>query len=118
MKREFLDYVEDILQTSLSIQKFVGGMSYDQFAADEKTVFAAIQGFEIIGEAVKHIPADIQQIYPEIPWSIMARMRDLLIHHYFETNFPVLWDTIQNRLPSLILEINKMIKDYNPLDDR
>jgi uncharacterized protein with HEPN domain len=90
MEREFLDYLDDILHTAKSIQGFVYEMSYDQFTNDEKTVLAVIQGFEIIGEATKHIPGYIRVSYPEIAWNSMARMRDLLIHHYFDTNYSII----------------------------
>ena len=113
MEREILDILDDILHTAKSIQGFVQGMTYDQFTADEKTFFAVIQGFEIIGEAAKHIPKDVRIAYPEIAWNAMARMRDLLIHHYFGTNYAVIWETIEIRIPPLIVDIQKVIKDYN-----
>ncbi len=113
MKRDFLDYLDDIFRTAKSIQGFVLGMTYDDFVADEKTVFAVIEGFEIIGEAAKHIPKDIQNLYPEIDWTSMAKMRDLLIHHYFGTQYSILWETIENRIPLLLMEIPKIMRDHN-----
>ena len=112
MARDFIEYLNDILNTAQSIEKFVAGMSYDDFAEDQKTVFAVIQGFEIIGEASKNIPIDIQKIYPEVDWQSMMKMRDLLIHHYFGTQYSILWDTIKNRLPGLIEILPKILHDY------
>ena len=48
--------------------KFLDHMSFDAFTKDEKTIFAVVRGLEIIGEAVKHVPPQIRQKYPEIPW--------------------------------------------------
>ena len=42
--------------------KFVEGVSYEEFAKDDKTIFAVIRAIEIIGEAVKNIPEDIERI--------------------------------------------------------
>jgi uncharacterized protein with HEPN domain len=112
MPREFLDYLTDILNTTKSIDGFVTGMTYTDFLADEKTVFAVIQGFEIIGEAAKDIPQEIQVQYPEIDWTSMAKMRDLLIHHYFGIQYPILWETIENRIPSLLSDLPKIIGKF------
>jgi len=112
MPRDFKEYLVDILQTARSIQNFVSDMTYDDFIADEKTVFAVIQGFEIIGEAAKNIPKDITEIYPEIDWSAMSKMRDLLIHHYFGIQHSIIWETIKKRIPLLIEKLPEILKDY------
>jgi len=112
MARDFTEYLIDILNTAQSIEKFVNGLSYEEFVEDQKTVFAVIQGFEIIGEASKNIPKEIQKIYPEVDWQSMIKMRDLLIHHYFGTQYSILWDTIKNRLPGLITILPKILHDY------
>lgn len=44
-------------------EKFVSGMSYEEFAKDDKTIFAVIRALEIVGEAVKHIPLDVRRKY-------------------------------------------------------
>ena len=62
---------------------FVRDMSYEEFVKDTKTVYAVIRAIEIIGEAVKNIPEDVRNKYPEIPWRAMAGMRDKVIHAYF-----------------------------------
>lgn len=39
---------------------------------------------------------------PEVPWSAAARMRDRLVHHYFDINLDVLWSTVTEDLPRLL----------------
>lgn len=51
--REFLDYLGDIRDAIVRAQKFVGGMTFEQFAADEKTTFAVVRCLEIVGEAAR-----------------------------------------------------------------
>jgi len=64
MKREFLDYVDDIIGATDDAMGFVEGMSYDEFARDKKTIYAVVRAVEIIGEAVKKIPDSIRKKYP------------------------------------------------------
>jgi len=91
--------------------KFVEGMSYEEFAKDDKTVFAVIRAIEIIGEAVKNIPEDIRKEYPEIPWKGMTGMRDKVIHGYFGVDIKVVWDTVTKRIPGLKPLVENMLEE-------
>ncbi|MDI6689664.1 MAG: DUF86 domain-containing protein [Actinomycetota bacterium] len=72
MEREVGDYIEDIIDAMDKAVSFVENISYEEFAKDDKTVFAVVRALEIIGEAVKNIPDDYRKKYPEIPWKDMA----------------------------------------------
>jgi len=65
----------------------------------------------VIGEAVKKIPADIREKYPEIPWQEIAGMRDKLVHEYFRIDIKILWDTVQADLKPLQKIIKKLRLD-------
>ncbi len=45
---------------------------------------------EIVGEAAKQVSPEVRSAYPNVPWTAAARMRDRLIHHYFDINLDVL----------------------------
>ncbi len=63
MKKEFLDYLEDIIGAMDSAMKFIEGTEYDDFVKDDKTISAVIRKLEIIGEAVKKIPNEVKNHY-------------------------------------------------------
>lgn len=115
MKREISDYIDDIVDAMNKVLKFVEGISYEEFAQDEKTIFAVIRAIEIIGEAVKNIPDDIRREYPAIPWRGMAGMRDKVVHGYFGVNLKVVWETVQERIPEVKPLFEKMLKDLEKL---
>lgn len=65
-KREIGDYLQDILDHIAIAERFVDGMTFDEFKYDEKTIFALIHALEIIGEAIKQIPESLREQYPAI----------------------------------------------------
>jgi uncharacterized protein with HEPN domain len=101
MKRDYRDYFNDILDSMVKIEKFTKGYDLQRFIADDKTQFAVVKALEIIGEAVKKIPATVKKKYPEIPWHKISGMRDKLVHEYFGINIKVVWRTIKDDIPPL-----------------
>jgi uncharacterized protein with HEPN domain len=100
-KREYRDYLKDILDSINDIESFVGDMSFEDFKRDKKTIYAVVRGIEVMGEAAKKIPKTLKDKYREIPWKKMAGMRDKLIHEYFGVDVEILWKTIKDDLPSV-----------------
>ena len=101
MPRDYKVYLEDILQAVAKIRKFTNGLSRESLAEDDKTLDAVIRNLEVIGEAVKKIPEDTRSKFPEVEWKKIGGLRDILIHEYFGIDTVIVWDIIQNKLPTL-----------------
>ncbi len=52
-ERIYADYLEDILDSIDKIERFIAGMTFEQFIKDDKTTFAVIRALEIIGKRQK-----------------------------------------------------------------
>jgi uncharacterized protein with HEPN domain len=107
-------YLLDILLMAKDAVAFTKDIDLDTFLSDRKSQFAVIRCFEVMGEAAKRISEHFQAQHPGVPWSKMARMRDLLIHAYGRVNPSEVWDTVQNDLPTLISYLEKLVP---PEDD-
>jgi uncharacterized protein with HEPN domain len=109
VSRDYQVYPEDMLAATGKALSFVSGLDEHSFASNEEKVFAVIHALEIIGEAAKHIPPEIQEQYPDIPWRAIAGTRDKLIHAYFEIHLPRLWATVHHDLPVLEASLTKIL---------
>lgn len=111
--RDYKLYIQDIINECENIKRFIANITYEEFSENLEKVYAVAKAFENIGEAVKNIPKEITKDYPQIPWSEVAKMRDILTHHYFGVDDRVLWDTLGEEFEEFEKVINDMIKEQN-----
>jgi uncharacterized protein with HEPN domain len=109
MPRDSRVYLEDILDAIGAIRDYTLDLSCDQFQKDRKTVDAVLRNLEVIGEAVKQLPADIREASQEIEWQKIAGFRDVLIHGYFGVDLDIVWDVLQHKLPTLEGQVKALI---------
>lgn len=88
MTRNYDLLIYDILESIELIEDYLNGINNDKetFEKTKLVQDSIIRRLEIIGEATKNIPTDIREKYPDVPWKLMAGMRDVLIHSYFGIN--------------------------------
>ncbi len=102
------DYLEHILEAIANIQDYTSGMDLDAFMADRKTRDAVIRNLEIIGEACNNVAKNHPTFaaeHAEIPWGFAYEMRNALSHGYFTVDHAIVWQTIQQDLPTLNAQI-------------
>jgi uncharacterized protein with HEPN domain len=108
MSRDYLDFIQDILDSLRDAQAFIDGFTFERFIQDKRTVNAVIRSLEVIGEAAGKIPPEIQSQYPLIPWKRMTGMRNKLMHEYFGVDYSIIWTVVKEELPPLLPQFESM----------
>ncbi len=103
--------VEDMLEAIERITRYVEGMSLRQFLADDRTQDAVIRNLEVLGEASKRIPAAIATRHPEIPWSRIGDMRNILVHEYHSVDPAIILDSARHDLPPLVAPLRALLAE-------
>ncbi len=109
-EREWRFYLQDMLNFAENVLAYTEGFDQESFAATGLNYDATIRNLELIGEAATHIPTDIRETYPSIPWRQVIATRNRLIHGYLGIDNDTLWSIIQDDIPALIIQLQSTIK--------
>jgi len=105
------EWLDDILDATKAIDEYLAvdglqlGLIYDA---------CRVRLMEI-GEAVKHLDSELLEREPTIAWNEIARMRDILVHHYHDTDFAIVEAVVAERLGPLRAAVLRL-RDLNTGD--
>lgn len=106
--------VLDIMLAAQDALDFAHELDLVAFQASKLHQSAVIRCIEVIGEAAGRVSPDFQSRHPEIPWRMMADMRNRLIHGYAEVRIDVIWRVLQEHLPALITALQPIVPPDQP----
>lgn len=108
-KREWKILFEDIIESINKIEDYTLGLSYEEFEQNSLITDAVVRNIEIIGEASKNIPVDIQNRFAEIPWQKLRGIRNRIVHDYFDVDRTIIWHIVTTELAPLKRILQKNI---------
>lgn len=104
----------DILKAAKTAQRFKSMTDKAGFLKEELLQSGILHQLIIIGEAVKRLSSDFRNAHPDIPWKLIAGMRDRLTHGYFDVDLDEVWKTVESDLPELIRLLKPHMPSQNP----
>ena len=109
-------FIEHILECLNYIEEYTEGITKEDFISSVQLQDAVIRRIEIIGEAVKNLPVETKDRYPDIPWKEIAGMRDVLIHGYFGVDLELTWNVVEKEVQELKKNMIMVKKDLEEIE--
>ncbi|MCL5280080.1 MAG: DUF86 domain-containing protein [Planctomycetes bacterium] len=104
-------YLSHMRDAIAKIERYLAAVDYETFAGNDMMIDAVVRELEIIGEAARNLSGPFIEQHPDIPWSRIKRMWNILIHEYFGVSLKVVWDTTHSNLPQLKMFIQNILAE-------
>ena len=111
--REWRFYIQDMIEFSEKVLSYTEGLDQEEFIDDELTYDATLRNVELIGEAASHIPSEVREAHPDIPWRAIVGARNRLAHSYLNINNNIIWTIIQDAIPNLLPALRNLLNTTN-----
>ncbi len=113
MSRDWLLYLDDLIDSAEKIGRFVAGLTFASFRSDEAIFDAVLFNLQIMGEAAKKFPAEACSNFSEDDFSGPARLRDLIAHHYFALDAEIIWEVATTHVPRVLEQARKLLEQVD-----
>lgn len=107
-EREWRFYLDDMIGFAENVLTYCEGLDQVTFESTHLNFDATVRNLELIGEAASHIPDEIRDANPSVPWRLIIATRNRLIHGYLGIDNDTLWSIIQDDIPSLLIELKNL----------
>jgi len=107
--RSSTDYISDMMDAGNRASRHLGMLGLVDFLTDELRVDAVVRALTVMGEACKRVSPTLRDRFPEVPWKLIAGMRDVLIHDYDGIDLSRVWDTVTVQLPPVLLLLRPIL---------
>jgi uncharacterized protein with HEPN domain len=105
-------FLQDVVDWGERAMRHVSNIRRDQFLNEEKTQDAVSRCIEAIGEAANRaikLDPRIATDFPEFEAEKAYAARNVLSHDYFKVDPQILWATVQESVPRIVLEAKRIL---------
>ena len=88
-------YLIHIIECIEKIERYTKA-GKQEFMSSSLIQDGVIRNLEIIGEATKKVSSTLRDDYSEVPWKMIAGLRDVLIHDYMGVDLKRVWNVIDS----------------------
>ena len=87
------------------------GLDFAAFTSDAILYEATLWNIALMGEAVTNVAVEIEEGHPEVPWGVIVRTRNRIIHRYWAIRDDIIWEIITEDLPVLLPMLRAVLVD-------
>ena len=104
-------YATDMVEATEKILTYTAGMTRTELLGNNMAFDATVRNLEVIGEAARRIPDEVRKRYGDIPWGDIVGMRNRLAHAYFSVDADVVWQVVQDDVPTLLATLRLILQE-------
>ncbi len=109
-------YLQDILDASEAVERYLAGLNRAGFLADELRRDAVARRLTIVGEAATRVSVPVRNRAPKIDWARAVDFRNLVVgvigvDGYFEIDWSIVWRVAWKDLPHFRRQVEALIRD-------
>ena len=110
MQRDWRLFLSDMAECCRKLAEYRCVTDRPEFDTRGMAFDAIVRNVEVLGEAAGKLPEHVRDSAPGIPWDAIIGMRHRIAHAYFGIDPDILWDVVENEVPLLIKELEKLEK--------
>ena len=103
--------LEDILAAIDDVNAFTAGKSFDDDMAESMLKRAVERSIEIVSEASRHVPDNLNAPHPQIPWRRIAGVGNGLRHGYKTVDDHEIWEIVVRDLAPLKAATEQLLQE-------
>jgi uncharacterized protein with HEPN domain len=101
MRRELL-LIQEMIDAAMRVRSLIGDRDAANLFADRDKREALLWNYRVLGEASGQVPAETRDRYPAVEWVMATRLRNRIVHGYWEIDFETLHAAATDDLPAMI----------------
>lgn len=105
--RFFILHIRDAISL---IKEYTKGISRKDLDHNSLLRDGIVHQIQVIGEAAKNLSTAFTNQYTSVPWSEIARMRDRIVHHYFDVDLDVVWGVVERDIDMVQAVVDLYLK--------
>lgn len=108
MRPEVL-YLREMIDAATRIREIIGTLDVDALRADSLRRDAVLWNYTVLGEAAAQLPAAFKAAHPQVRWAQPARLRNRIVHGYFDLALAILHEAASKDLPPLVEQLTALV---------
>lgn len=105
MRKDDGHRLHHLLEAAREAVGYTAGRRREDLETDRPLMHSLVRCLEIMGEAAGVMSPECRDANPQIPWNDVISMRNRLIHAYFDINLDIVWRTVTEELPVVIVAL-------------
>lgn len=100
----------EVLEACRAVEQFAQGRDFAAYQSNEMLRAAVERKLEVIGEAftkLEDVEPEVAEAFPDL--RKIVGLRNRIIHGYDSVDDEIIWDVVQNKLPTLRRQVEESL---------